>query len=25
LTNGGPPGETHGASVLIYFVPVEGN
>jgi hypothetical protein len=25
LTNGGPPGETHGASVLIYFVPVAGN
>ncbi|MET0555185.1 MAG: hypothetical protein ABW221_19235 [Vicinamibacteria bacterium] len=25
LTNGGPPGETHGASVLLYFVPVEGN
>jgi len=25
VTNGGPPGETHGASVLLYFVPVEGN
>ena len=25
VTNGGPPGETHGAAVLIYFVPVEGN
>jgi hypothetical protein len=25
LTNGGPPGETHGASALLYFVPVEGN
>jgi hypothetical protein len=23
--NGGPPGETHGAAVLLYFVPVEGN
>ena len=25
LTNGGPPGETHGAAVLLYFLPVEGN
>jgi hypothetical protein len=25
VTNGGPPGETHGASVLLYFVPVAGN
>jgi hypothetical protein len=25
LTNFGPPGETHGASALLYFVPVEGN
>jgi hypothetical protein len=25
VTNGGPPGETHGAGALLYFVPVEGN
>lgn len=25
LTNGGPAGETHGASVLLYFVPLESN
>jgi hypothetical protein len=25
LTNAGAPGETHGASALVYFVPVEGN
>jgi hypothetical protein len=25
VTNGGPPGETHGASVLLYFVPMAGN
>jgi hypothetical protein len=25
VTNLGAPGETHGASALIYFVPVEGN
>ncbi len=25
VTNTGPPGETHGAIVLLYFVPVQGN